>query len=85
MSQPSRSLAQRVKDELLNDILPFWMTRTLDHENGGFYGALTNDLRVMNDAPRSAVLVARILWTFAAAYRLYHDERYLQLARRACD
>jgi mannobiose 2-epimerase len=46
---------------------------------------VTNDLRILNDKPRSAVLYARILWTFAAAYRLYHTEAYLHMARRAYD
>jgi mannobiose 2-epimerase len=85
MSQSSQSLVQRVKDELVNNILPFWMTHTLDHEHGGVYGALTNDLRIMNDVERSAVLCARILWTYAAAYRVFKDAHYLQVARHAYD
>jgi cellobiose epimerase len=56
---------RRVKAELLNNILPFWMTYTVDEANGGFYGALTNDRQVHNDAPRSAILCARILPTGA--------------------
>jgi mannobiose 2-epimerase len=60
MSQSSHSLAQRINNELVNNILPFWMTHTLDREHGGFYGALTNDLRILNNVERSAVLCARI-------------------------
>jgi phosphoglucosamine mutase len=76
-------LRQRIEAELRGNILPFWITYTLDEEHGGFYGALTNDLVVHNDAPRSAVLTARILWTYSTAYQLYHDECYLQMARHA--
>jgi mannobiose 2-epimerase len=79
------NLRQRIETELRGNILPFWIEHTLDEEYGGFYGALTNDLVVNNDAPRSAVLTARILWTYSAAYRLYHDARYLAMARRAYD
>ncbi len=69
--------------ELRANILPFWMNQTLDHENGGFYGALTNDLQVVNSVERSAVLCARLLWTFSTAYRLYQEAAYLQVARHA--
>jgi mannobiose 2-epimerase len=78
-------LRQRIEAELRGNILPFWITHTPDEEHGGFYGALTNDLVVNNDAPRSAVLTARILWTYSTAYRMYHDARYLTMARRAYD
>jgi len=36
-----------------------------------------------NDAPKGAVLNARILWTFSAAYNLTHEPVYLNLAARA--
>jgi mannobiose 2-epimerase len=78
-------LRQRIETELRGNILPFWITHTPDEKNGGFYGALTNDLVVHNEVPRTAVLTARILWTYSTAYRLYHDECYLQMARRAYD
>jgi hypothetical protein len=45
------------------------MTHVVDEVNGGFYGAVTNDLQVHNEVPRSAILCARILWTYSAACR----------------
>jgi mannobiose 2-epimerase len=76
---------QRLENELIGNILPFWMEQAVDRENGGFYGALTNDLQILKDVPRSAVLCARILWTCAAAYRRYGDAAYLATARHAYD
>jgi len=76
---------QHFENELRGNILPFWMQHTLDHENGGFYGAVTNDLRIRNQVERSAVLCSRILWTFSTAARLYGDESYLRTARWAFD
>ncbi len=76
---------QQLKEELTGNILPFWMTHTLDRVNGGFYGALTDDLEVHNEVPRSAILCARILWTFATAYRKLRNKEYLAVARRAYD
>jgi mannobiose 2-epimerase len=67
----------------LKNILDYWMTYTPDHENGGFYGQVNEDNQVNPDAPKGSVLNARILWSFAAAYNLSRDERYLEIADRA--
>ncbi len=77
--------AQRIEAELRDNILRFWSEKTLDRENGGFYGAMTNDLRVDNSVPRTAVLTARILWTFSAAYGRYGEASYGETAARAYD
>lgn len=76
-------LKQRIEKELTGNILPFWMEHAVDRANGGFYGALTNDLTIHNEVPRSAILCARILWTYAAAYRRFPNEKYLAMARWA--
>ena len=79
------NLCSCMEVELRGNILPFWMTYAVDRENDGFYGAVTNDLRVLNDMPRSAVLCARLLWTYSAACRRYRDDAYLATARHAYD
>lgn len=76
---------QQFETELRGNILPFWMNHTLDRENGGFYGAVTNDLRIRNQVERSAVLCSRILWTFSTAAQLYGEESYLNTAHWAFD
>lgn len=78
-------LSQQFMQELTGNILPFWMTHVVDRVNGGFHGALTNDLQIHDEVPRSAILCARILWTFAAAYRRLGNTEYLSHARRAYD
>ena len=77
------SYRSRIENELRGNILPFWMQRALDRENGGYFGALTNDLVVDNDVPRSAVVAARILWTFSAAYRAFREPALIAAARHA--
>ena len=77
------ALRRRIESELREDILPFWMKHAVDPVNGGFFGALTNDLKVHNEVPRSGILCARILWTFAAAYNRLKQEEYLAMAQRA--
>jgi mannobiose 2-epimerase len=76
---------KQLKKELTENILPFWMKYAVDKVNGGFYGALTNDLIIHNEVPRSAILCARILWTYAAAYRKLGNEEYLSMAKWAYD
>jgi mannobiose 2-epimerase len=76
---------RQIEEELTRNILPFWMAHVVDRVNGGFHGAVTNDLQVVKDVPRSAVLCARILWTFATAYRRLGVEGYLSMARWAYD
>lgn len=74
--------AKQVEAELRGDILPFWLKHTRD-PRGGFYGYIDNDLVVHPDAPRGALLTTRVLWTFSAAYRRYHDPAYLEMAHWA--
>ena len=75
----------QLERELTGNILPFWMTHAVDEVNGGFYGAVSNDLQVDNRVPRSAVLCARILWTYSTAFRVFGAEEYLSMARWAYD
>jgi mannobiose 2-epimerase len=74
---------QQIQTELTGNILPFWIKHTPDQLNGGFYGAITNDLQVFNDVPRSAILCARLLWTYATAYHKLGNPEYLSTAQWA--
>jgi mannobiose 2-epimerase len=81
----SNELRGRIEKELTGNILPSWVERTPDPIHGGFYSALSNDLNIDHHVPRSAVLYARILWTFAQAFDIYKRPDYLATARRAYD
>jgi mannobiose 2-epimerase len=74
---------EQLEQELVGNVLPFWVEHAVDREHGGFYGAVTDDLQVHNHVPRSAILCARILWTYARAYSRYGKEPYLEMARWA--
>lgn len=73
----------RISRNMYENIIPFWMTHTVDRQNGGFYGQITNDLRIEKNAPRGLILIGRILWTFSALYRYDKNEGYLTIAQRA--
>jgi cellobiose epimerase len=77
--------SRQLQEEVTGNILPFWMTHVVDRVHGGFYGAVTNDLQVHNEVPRSATQCGRILWTFSTAYRRLGGEAYLSTARWAYD
>ncbi len=82
----SKSLqASDFEHELTNNILPFWQQQAVDKVNGSFYGALSNDLQVHNEVPRSAILCARILWSFSASYRQLGQAAYLESANYTYD
>jgi mannobiose 2-epimerase len=74
----------RIREELVGNILPFWMRHAVDRENGGFYGTIDCDLNIEKEAPRASVINARILWTFSAASRLIGGE-YRETADHAYD
>ena len=76
---------ERMESELRKNILPFWLEHAPDRERGGFYGQMNDGTGIVKDAPRGALLTARILWTFSAAYREYPDPKYLEMARWAYD
>ena len=69
--------------ELKDNILRYWMTRSVDDRNGGFIGRIGDDRKPDYEAAKSLVLNTRILWTFSAAYRVFGDGRYLAVAERA--
>lgn len=77
---------EKLRSELeleLKNILDYWMRHTIDEQQGGFYGRISNENVVDTDAPKGLVLNARILWTFSAAYNFISDKKYLVIADRA--
>ncbi|WP_239615380.1 AGE family epimerase/isomerase [Cohnella mopanensis] len=74
-----------IGQELEENILNFWIRHTQDKLHGGFIGEISSDMTMKPEADKGLVLNARILWTFACAYRHAPDERYLEMARRAYD
>lgn len=69
----------------LQHILNYWQTQMVDNELGGFYGQRDFNNNLVDKATKGAVLNARILWTFSAAYRFTKNSDYLQTATRAYD
>lgn len=76
---------KEMQDVLTGNILPFWIDKMVDHENGGFYGRIDGHGNLHADAEKGGILNARILWTFSAAYRVLGKSEYLEMATKAKD
>lgn len=82
MNSPS-ALKEAIQRELEGNLLRFWRDSCVDNEHGGFVGGMDNRGVVRRQAPKGLILNARILWSFAAAYRVLGDAQDLRLAERA--
>jgi len=79
------TLCRVVHECLTQNILPFWLNNMLDTKRGGWYGRMTGKGQIEENAPRGAILYARLLWTFSAAYRVLDDSACLEAARLTKD
>lgn len=78
----AKALARQARKELTEDILPYWMDR-MCAPSEGFHGRISGQDALDHDAPVGGIMTARILWTFASAYRVLREEKYLDVALRA--
>ncbi len=75
-------MLQRIKDELINGIIPFWKNLH-DSDYGGFYGYMDYDLCVDKKAQKGCILNSRIMWFFSRAYVELRDDSLLREAGHA--
>ena len=78
-------MKQEMQDVLEQNILRFWLDKMVDHEHGGFYGRIDGQGILHPEAEKGAILNARILWAFSAAYRVLGNLEYLEASRIAYD
>lgn len=76
---------REVEANLHDNILRFWRERMVDESRGGFLGRIDGNGHPDPEAPKGAILCGRILWAFAAAYRVTRRPEYLDMATRARD
>ena len=78
-------LKREMQDVVENNILRFWLDKMMDYEHGGFYGRMDGEGELHPEAEKGAILNARILWAFSAAFRVLKHPEYLEAATRAKD
>ena len=80
-----KDFSQRVGDQLFGHIMPFWCGPALDHEQGGWMGWLSNELKPDRTQPKGLIVNSRILWAFSAVHRARPEKLFQQMAGRALD
>ncbi|MEM1320049.1 MAG: AGE family epimerase/isomerase [Bacteroidota bacterium] len=74
------TLSEQYKNELLQNILPFWLHHSKDTQHGGYFTCLREDGQVF-DTDKFIWLQARQVWTFAMLYnRLEPKAEWLDFA-----
>ena len=73
------------KEELLKNVMPFWMRHGLDRKNGGVYTCLDRDGTLM-DSTKSVWFQGRFGWMAAYAYNhVKKDPRWLAASKSCCE
>ena len=75
----TEALQKEVREELLNNILPYWMG-AVDLDHGGYIGQINGQNEIIRQADKGGILHARILWTFSAACRVMNQSILLSNA-----
>ncbi len=83
MMMDLQTLKKEMQDVVTNNILRFWQDKMVDRQNGGFYGRIDAQEVLHPEAEKGAILNARILWSFSAAYRVLGKQEYHEMATYA--
>ena len=75
----AQALAKQLRKELTENILPYWSRRMI-RPDGLVLGRIDGHENEDPSAPIGGIMTARMLWTFASAYRLLGDPAYLETA-----
>jgi len=88
LSNPSEYLAywgKTYRNELLSNILPFWMKYGLDKENGGYFTCVDRDGTLM-DSTKSVWFQGRFAFILAYAYNhIEKNEEWLRACKNGID
>jgi N-acylglucosamine 2-epimerase len=83
IKQYLQSWANRYKEELVNNIMPFWLTHGLDHKSGGVYTCLNRDGSLI-DSTKSVWFQGRFGFICAFAYNNIEPRQEWLDASRSC-
>ena len=79
------SWKQKYREDLLTNILPFWLKNGMDKVNGGIYTCLDRE-GVLYDSTKSVWFQGRAGFIFADAYyNIEKDEKFLEASKSCLD
>ena len=71
----------KFREDLINDILPFWLGEAIDKECGGIFTCLDEEGNIYGEE-KSVWFQGRALWTFSKAYNVIEkNPKYLEAAK----
>jgi cellobiose epimerase len=70
------------KNQVLQDVLPYWTSSIVDSVNDSFYTTLDENWQANSDSIRFPSMMARHLFSYASAYLLSGEEEHLLMADR---
>ena len=79
-------LRDEAYNHLVNELLPFWTTRTVDKQNGGFITHFDRTGKDTGENEKSLIAQTRSVYTFSSAHRAgYGSGMYAGIARQGVD
>ena len=88
ISQPAEYLGyweETYKNDLVNDVMPFWLKYGIDKENGGYFTCLNRDGSLM-DSNKSVWFQGRFAFILAYAYNhIEKRQEWLQACKNGID
>lgn len=80
-----KNLSELYKNELLENVLPFWLKHSLDKEYGGYFTCLERDGKVF-DTDKFVWLQGREIWMFSMLYnKVEKKQEWLDCAIHGAD
>ena len=77
---------KEAKSHLVNELLPFWTTRMIDHENGGYITHFDQEGKDTGEDEKSLIAQSRSLYTLSSAHRAgYGEGKLAELAGHGVD
>ncbi|GAB4056163.1 AGE family epimerase/isomerase [Spirosoma litoris] len=77
---------QEMHDHLTDELLPFWMKRAVDRENGGFITHFDQHGNDSGEDEKSLIAQTRSIYTYASAHRAgYGNGELADMARHGVD
>ena len=79
-------LKQEAENHLLDELLPFWIVRMIDHDNGGYLTHFDKDGNDSGEDEKSLIAQTRCLYTCASAHRAgYGNGQFAEMAKHGVD
>lgn len=81
MQEEREKLLQFYRNQIVNNILPFWLENGIDHQYGGYFNCFTNSSYEMVSDDKYIWSQGRFIWVFSALAELFDEPYYLSLAK----